>query len=269
MDPIYHRKTICNEDAQHELKILNKIDKIDPSCLYHVGHAIIESSNRENTTIRFPYGGITMNKISQENMQNIRRVMTNLGTLLEGLSIVNKEGIYHLDVKVTNIVYTQTDFQPKLIDFGISKTVLGGINDIFANIYSVWPFEVHLLSGETDIFSTHIYGEYVNDDYLLPIFQIFQIDPTDIKFNIIRLRRYIRTDNTVRSLSEIIHSGIDIYSFGVMLGHLLLNQKVVSVLSTDEFSALIALGKSMTEPYTLERISLAAAAIKYHEVFQD
>lgn len=252
---MFHRKRLSSNDAKAELDMIGVADRIDPDNLWHIGHPTVEHHqiSTDGTgmewTLVYPYGGRSLVHLHHESPTVIKIVLTNLKEILKGLSAFHRHGLYHRDVKVSNILY-QTDGAVRLIDFGIATTVDQADDPIYQNIYPVWPFEMVAISGtEDDIFSYDVFGEYTKHQYIQDILEFHMIDTNDFRLNIIALRKKYG-----KKLHQAVTKGIDIYSFGVTLTHLLLHQSIRNALNIKCYRQLKSLARQMIEPYTDQRI---------------
>jgi len=266
--PLYHRKHVKKSESKRELAMNAVADRIDPEEQYHIGHPVVEAieeaeaPTEEKITIRFHYGGKPLGRIQSESSPDvIRRVLTGFATILEGLALFNKNGLYHLDVKLPNIVYRDNG-DLRLIDFGIAQQGPRRRDSIFSNAYPVWPFEVHLLSGEDSVFSDDVFGTYVNDKYLRSTFELLKIDVSHIKDNARLLMKVVDRDQ----LAAEIFNGIDGYSTGITLIHLLCFTNVYEYVPKSTMKQLLELCRKMIHPYTRERISIQDALVEYRQI---
>lgn len=281
-DILYHRKRISQYSAQHELDALAVADCIDPDDQWHIGHVEVESkvqsyskncfepasasSDRRIWTLKFKYGGKSLNHLHKESPDMIATVLKGLGNIMDGLVEFHHHHLYHRDVKVNNIVYS-VDGLVRLIDFGTAIMDLPDTptDPIYNNIYVVWPFETQLVNGcNSCIFTDPIYGEYVDDPYYKPVCKFHGLDPSELRANAINIKRKL-PDKVV--LHQEITKRIDVYSFGIMLSHLLCNKSISGVLTDRQYSELKLLSRKMVEPYTLERISMEQAARTFRGIW--
>lgn len=262
---MFHRKHLPQKQAEIELCAIKMADRIDPSNTWHIGNAIVETK-AELWTLKFPFGGRILYHIYTEDSKTILSVMKNIGVIIDGLVDFHKNHLYHRDLKLNNILYDK-DHKVRIIDFGTALTELPHeeVDDIYKNIYIIWPFETIIVSGTKDnIFSNTIFDQYVNNDYFKPIAQFHQIDETEIRHNIINLRKTFRDPV---ELHREITKGIDVYSLGIALTHLILNKSVANALNNKQYCAIKSLTRQMIEPYTLDRLTMATVALKYQEIW--
>jgi len=77
--------------------------------------------------------------------------------LLAGLSVVHKAGVYHRDIKLSNILIRKSDSQPVLIDFGAAKQVTSALTKSFAPYTDGYAAMEQVGEGEIGAW-TDIYG---------------------------------------------------------------------------------------------------------------
>lgn len=262
----YHRKRVDNQYVNDEIEALKIADRIDPTCKYHIGAPEIETVTDECTTLKFIYGGKTLKYLTRESIDVINKTMKGIDNIMEGLIAFHNGGLYHRDVKSTNILYDESG-HVRLIDFGIAEMLPAygdeGLHDsIYNSIYTIWPFEVHLLSGETNIFSQDIFGEHISDKYFKPIIELHNLNTNDIRDNIICLRK----NKTSVEANRDIFKGIDVYGLGMTISHLLNHPNVRQYL--DNYQSVLRVTRKMVEPYTHKRISLPDALHEWRRCFK-
>jgi serine/threonine protein kinase len=107
--------------------------------------SIIVGKNPSNLRlIIFENGGPSLSKLTKDSKIPFYEVLLGLKNVLDGLVILNKNGIFHFDVKPDNIV---TGFNPphnhfRLIDFGLSN------RGKFLNNVNITDIKFPILSGE-------------------------------------------------------------------------------------------------------------------------
>ena len=137
----------------------------------------INESLNKLRVLSMPDGGITLkeyiNKI--KNMTQIEELNTSLLNLLQkGIIPMNKLGIYHSDIKDSNVLINGEDLHPRLIDWGLTTEYPEknkSVNDRFSwpdkwnnkSIQFNLPFSVILFSDEF----INEYNEYI-DEYGMP-----------------------------------------------------------------------------------------------------
>lgn len=259
----HHRKRVTEPYAILEVNALQIAYDIDPEGQYHINGTVETVEKRCDKdslwTIKFPYGGKDLTKLHREKPEVIVKVLKNLPDLMMGISVFHNNNMYHRDLKLNNIVYDAA-CHVRLIDFGIATSISDDdhVDKIYENIYALWPFETLMISGQKDIFNDNIYGDYISDNYYAKLNKIHHIDATEYKHNVITLRRAFR--NRPHDLYSTVVKGIDVYSMGVSLSHLLTDQPVAEILGQSKQKQLLKLCRCMIEPYTKERISMSSAA---------
>ena len=257
--PQFHRKTVYKEAAEAEIKSLKIADSLDPNQLYHIGDPIIEGSIDDRITIKFNYGGKPLYLLYKEPPEMIKKVLKNFINVLEGIRIFNSNNFYHRDIKITNIIYND-NCDVKIIDFGISGKIER--DNIFENIYPMWPFEsIFLVKNMDNLDLMASLGEYTNHDFMNPIMKYFNIYDSDIKFNAILMKK---KPNSL----DLIYKKLDVYSIGIILSNFVQNKYLRDVLSPSQNAKMYKLCKDMINPYTNERITIEKALEKYSEIFQ-
>lgn len=269
---MYHRKRVEQTYAEPEIAALKIAKIIDPMEKYHINGSVETVQDRSDTdqeplwTIKFPYGGKDLTKLPHESPEVIVKVLQALPDLMTGISLFHDRNLYHRDLKPNNIVY-DTECRVRVIDFGIA--ILSDNNnqddDIYTNIYTLWPFETFMLSGQKDIFNDNIYGEYISDEYYQKIARIHHMDTSEYKHNIIALRRAFRDQPD--ELYKTITKSIDVYSMGVTLSHLVSSRTVIAALGKIRQRQVLKVCRRMIEPYTKERITMDKAAQKLKDIF--
>ncbi len=104
---------------------------------------------------QFEYGGQTVLDVCRINAK-FKETLLKLDNVFEGLELLHKNHIYHMDIKLANMVDHNDVF--KLIDFGVSVaytmenesiTFIGTpIHDdsLYGYPYEIWPHELYLIS---------------------------------------------------------------------------------------------------------------------------
>ena len=112
--------------------------------------------------------------------------------VLETIQQIHKCGIYHLDLKLNNILLDDK-YNPKITDFGLSKTIKESINNKFCcrlgTIY-FWPPQMHLKQpfdgSKADIFCLGI-SLFVLVTYEIPFTKAIEKDEA---YNLIKNHKY-------------------------------------------------------------------------------
>lgn len=264
MQEIFYRKRVADYIAKPELEVIGKVDRLDPKEQWHIGFPEVETKVDKLWTLKFKHGGKSLGSLTKENPEIILKVFQGLAGVIEGLDIMNRNGIYHRDIKVNNILYNEQGVV-RIIDFGIAIIGLPSspMDEIFAHIYPVWPFETQLVSGNSGVYTTSIYGAYIDHSYFKIIQSMHRLDPSECRDNAVNLKR--RFPDGIKLHQEIIKH-IDVYSLGVTLSHLLSDSNIIQALSIKQYHSIRDLARKMVEPYTSERISLSNALEEYRKI---
>lgn len=267
-----YRKRIDKYSAEYELKNLEVADHADPAYKYHIGGAVVETREHKDDTeiwtLKFPYGGTVLHNLQYCPCNDtIKQVLRNMDNIMEGLILFHHNDLYHCDVKSNNIVYKHKDCQPRLIDFGTAQQLpITEIDTVYTNIYTIWPFETHMVSGSADdIFSNYVFGEYVDDPYFQTVRNFHGLDVSELHSNIINLRRHFY-GKPVELHKEIVRR-MDVYGLGISLTHILNTGSVRKALSESCRCQLKQIVRKMIEPYTLNRIDLPDALTEWRAVW--
>jgi serine/threonine protein kinase len=193
-------KVMIDEYAQNELKQYTKlgISTIDPTCRYHMGPPTMmaldppwtrlwhkDASTEQYYCERYglrsaslPYdvgesytvlnyrdGGETLShriKILRESrsVSALQREMVDLKNIVDGLSLLHQHKIYHMDVKVPNIVTDKRHY--RLIDFGIAVRDKRDLELLAPSIYYFWPPEILLLRTGSPLLTVKGYNEFID-----------------------------------------------------------------------------------------------------------
>jgi len=264
-----YRKRINKYAAEYELKNLEIADRVDPAYKYHIGGAVVETREQDTElwTLKLPYGGIVLHHLQNCSCKDtIRQVLRNIDNIMEGLILFHQNDLYHCDVKSNNILYDK-DCHLRLIDFGSAQQLpITGTDSIYMNIYTIWPFETHMVSGsDDDIFSDYVFGEYIDDSYFETVRCFHQLDVSELRSNIISLRRHYYGE-PVKLHKEIVRR-MDVYGLGISLSHILASSNVRSALSESCHRQLKQVVRKMIEPYTLSRIELSDALTEWRAIW--
>jgi serine/threonine protein kinase len=262
---MYYRKRLVDHLAKSELRAIKVVDQLDPEEQWHIGHPEIETKAETLWTLKFKYGGKSFVHLRGESPSMILLALKGMSNIMNGILVMHQHNFYHRDIKISNMLYDEQG-TVRLIDFGIAITELPstGIDDLFAHIYPVWPFETQLVSGNTGVYTTNIYGAYVDTSYYKSLQSLHSLDPSECRDNAVHLKRLF-PDQV--ALHQEITKGIDVYSLGVTLSHLISDSSITRVLSTSQYNSIKRLSRKMVEPYTNHRISLTEAMKEYQGIW--
>ena len=263
---MYYRKRIVDYIAKPELEALKVVDALDPDDQWHVGHAEVETKVDALWTLKFKYSGKSLDHLRKEPPAIIVAVLKGISNIIYGLALLHSKHFYHRDIKTNNILYDEHGVV-RLIDFGIAITSLPTlpVDELYTHIYPVWPFETQLVSGNTGLYTTCIYGAYVDSGYYKMLQSLHGLDPSECRDNAVHLKRMF-PDQVV--LHQEITKGIDVYSLGVTLSHLISDSCICRALSTTQYNSIKQLSRKMIEPYTRTRIGLDILLKEYQEIWK-
>lgn len=115
------------EHAEHELKQLKMIKKIDPTekHLASFQTSCAASQRKYHTNIIMRNFGRSLDgkgkkRFPKQTVEHATNVF--LKQMLQALILLHKNGVYHMDLADRNIVYNKTENRYRLIDFGISRS---------------------------------------------------------------------------------------------------------------------------------------------------
>ena len=250
----YYDKSLPHERAVAEIQNYALIDAIDPNCRYHVGKAKLIDKGGEESIIRIPYGGTSLDHLNLYKI-SISKFLRGMENIFYGVYDMNSRGFYHLDIKTSNIVFL--DYTLKLIDFGLSGRARR--DNVFRNVYVYWPYEMRLLKKDpvTDVsnFPLHI---YMMDHY------VSKVIPKSRRHAIAENYKKLKEDPNV---AETIYRTIDIYSLGITFHTLmkpLTNSGLCEALKDDLWKLIGA----MTDPDAYNRIDAAEALVLYRQLLR-
>lgn len=263
-----YSKRLTVHDARLELRSVNKADEIDPESNYHIGHPLLSAidadrldrSDKPRTTfvtLKYEYGGLSLNKLHTSDDLDERTFLRDFANIVKGLCTFHDGGLYHMDVKTSNIVYQSS--QMRLIDFGVS-TEMRVCREIFTETYTVWPFEVCMLSGhDYDLFSDCIIGEYLNDKFYQQYSWFLGINDGDLYTNIKELRKVHDKDD----LNDVIFPKIDVYGVGIVLTCMMMRNIIVD---KELRQLLLPLCRRLTNPFTDKRPTIHKVLELYQQL---
>ena len=178
-----------------------------------------------------------------------------LYNIFEGIQLLNKNGIYHMDVKPDNIVYDTSSNPPqfKLIDFGLTRTkanpptkTMGTLKYTPPEMYMFPSSKLPNTRAQYDYFFNEVTrsGEIILRDK--PNIDYYNYLPDEKKYE-----------------------KADVWALGMTLIDLY-NAMVECPKFTDEelavYSDIKQLAYAMIDPYVHSRITIKNAVIEYHKI---
>ena len=128
-------------------------------------------------------------------------LLVQLKNVIQGLALLHKNGVYHLDVKSPNIILQDDLF--KLIDFGLTRNTTTK-NDLFLATYAYWPVETVLLAKNPPADLNKALWAFGNESYIRRLRAAFPFAMPDL------------TRISTRSLKALF-MGVDVWGFGLLL----------------------------------------------------
>lgn len=184
-------KLILKEDAKKEIEINKMVLNYDPDGFFHVPIKSIcynpiyekDKCNKklegELISLQYQYGGVPLNKLKKK-LKIDESFLVALWRLFYGVLTLNKNGIYHMDIKPENILFdnkngiddgvTPLNTQAlRLIDFGISiqkdsikykqPMDLFNVANTLGVVYVYWPNAISLLGMSESMVQATNFGE--------------------------------------------------------------------------------------------------------------
>ena len=189
-------KLMSKEEAQKEYAFKDLFEPIDPSqdYFYYPEDMCTPdlTANPENdlatcmvkldepTLLLSRDGGADLYHL-KVHYKDLAAFLESLVSLFDGLTLLHRGGVVHLDIKPLNVVSKMNPdrtFTTRYIDLGLSKTVARAIVDPPSQTYAYWPFDVRLLSvdylsGRVRPSSLSINNYYKGAAYNDPVFPIW------------------------------------------------------------------------------------------------
>lgn len=160
--------SICDPDDLDD----DDLENFDKKCSALTKNGFTKENINKNLDklklITLPYGGVDVGDFVEKSKINYKQMADlnkSLQLLLEkGILPMNKEGIYHCDIKDSNILVQETDntLYTRLIDWGLS-TSYKGLNKSVPSILLNRPFQFNVPFSNV-IFNkifTKMYGEFL------------------------------------------------------------------------------------------------------------
>lgn len=212
----YVNKYMSLSSAEDEVKLSNIMMKIDPNfnfLLYPLVYIVKETDipkkyiemcektskdTKEFVSIYSPYGGIDCIQLlikyirKKNNILNQLAVVTMFINSIEGLLLLHKNGIVHLDIKLQNFLVTEgkdekdieqylKDLKIKYTDYGLSHNFNESKTpSVITAEYSQWPFD-YIIANR--IQAGHDINKYLDNFDLKTIYPEFSGSgyPDDLK----------------------------------------------------------------------------------------
>ena len=250
------------------------------------------------------YGGVPIStyiidNIMKHNGENNNKFIENYHKFLclfknifKGLSDMNKHNICHLDIKYDNMVISGKTL--KLIDFGLSKNSLTGLNSIIrrahgefrsqSRYYPPYPPEF-IYSGcnsiedlETELDTISYKGIYrYNGEFIKSLHIDYFKDKKNLeKYINNQIQRNIDNPISKNELKKL-YDKIDIYSLGIVFIYLfkhinernnIININVKKIFAHPKIKPFIDLVKQMIKLNYFERISAEDAYTEYCKILK-
>ena len=178
----------------------------------------IEDFRSRGRLLQFRDGGDNLQgiKLGAADLMNFFR---DFQTLFEGLVVLEKAKIAHLDIKLANIVCKRTDsgFSFHFIDFGFTVPIEEGVGEELPTTenYPPWPYEIKFTEPE---FYTDEYSFERFADVLYKYLEYRKIDSNSIvnlDYNSTKNRFTVLNDLPLRN--SVALSKVDVYSLGLAL----------------------------------------------------
>lgn len=241
----YVNKFMNNKNARDEIKISSLLMKLDPNfeyLLYPLSYIVKKTNipkkyiemcdntgkdSKKFVSIYMPYGGIDVTEWINKN-ESINSITKQLSLMkiiikaIEGLLLLHKNKIVHLDIKPQNMLITEDkDQNPKIkyIDFGFSHFFKDKDEGpvITLHTYIAWPFDYILFNR---ILDQQDINYYINDVDLYDIY-IDDLYIPDGLINSNKINIYTDIINFVKSHTfEDYYKIVDIYMLGNLLNFL-------------------------------------------------
>lgn len=193
--------------------------------------------------LQSPFGGISLTeyiaKVKTEfNPGKFIDLLLSINNLFEGLLEFHKNTLYHMDIKLPNIVVkeTSTGLQTRFIDFGISIDLQNSSDRIDSSMYDqpyfAWPFELYFYNKNNAYIPKYKIATVLNNFYKDAM--QYNIDSYIIPYNNyidIRTGRYIyNADNIYPNIESLKNKSqsyyfqkTDIYSMGIIINAIIFN----------------------------------------------
>jgi len=142
-------KLMNDEDAVDEYNKLEflDLDKLDPEFKFHLKKPLLRKTKKKENgkeyLLIYDYGGKSLKDIFNDENEKIEDIMLGLKNILQWIVILNKNKIYHLDIKGSNILVNENN-KYLLIDYGVSEKIKEKYIDLKDNfsIYCSYGFPI-------------------------------------------------------------------------------------------------------------------------------
>jgi serine/threonine protein kinase len=183
-------KLIRYDFADQEIKLKKRFQPIDPDqeFFYYPEHVCYPdlTPNEEDNLAACRVAPISNSSkdppvllLSQDGGDDLAHIQVtsadypaffeSLLTLFEGLSLIHRKGLVHLDIKPANIVSKRESdgsFKTRMIDLGLSDLIASVVEKPPTVNYAYWPFDLKLL--DTNFLSGR---ERVDDDLIMDFYE--------------------------------------------------------------------------------------------------
>jgi serine/threonine protein kinase len=260
------KKFISKTNFESELKEINKVANlyvnkklITIDKPYISNHHILGIKIEQDNKIFYISFGIKCNPNYTIADKNIRQFIENI---LESIKIINKEKYYHNDIKLSNIIYCDSENRFNLIDWGASRSIDWNKSDsdeklnkaideckirgdpvfsspmklyiVYANNWTLNTTNIPSITLKYELHKGKKDWNYLKDRKLnkkiinlLKIqHNIFTEELNEIKKKV--NDKHLSNTNAVKKTFEKYHDSFDVYMFGMTLYHIIIKYNIFS-----------------------------------------
>ena len=171
----------------------------------------INSTGNDMNLLFYNDGGKDLEEILASGKYSFEQIMFSMQNIFRGITLMNKEGKYHNDIKPANIVVDEHG-KFRLIDFGLASDL--SLNSIYGTNYAFWPFEFHILGGISSYDMNYVI-EYYYNEYRSSLMKFLEQTPEEIeKSDLYNTIEIFKTKNT-EEIQEQAKKVADVYSIGM------------------------------------------------------